>query len=145
MAATADIAHVWQGVQNAERNAYPMAAEKFWGGIFVGIDASTGNGRKLQAGDLFAGINLFQLDNSGGSAGDKTAEVQTGCQVELAVGSSAATDVGAIVYASDENTATKTASTNTPIGVVRQYLGNNRCLVKLWTIEEQVAYAAGIA
>jgi hypothetical protein len=124
---------------NAERryvmgdNAdYPMIADDIiFQGAAVGENGS-GYSRPLQAGDPFQGFAEAKVDNTGGSAGDLDVHVKTKGRVQLAV--AGATDVTAndrpLVYASDDNTFTLTASTNSPIGTVLRWISSGVAVVE---------------
>lgn len=139
-ATTKDLALARESVQLISRNALPVAAStKIYQDTFVGL--SSGNVRPLQAGDKFVGIACVQVDNSAGAAGDLVCEVEVGAIVVLAVtGVTGITDVGKLVYASDDQTATLTASSNSVIGVIRRHVSSTQCAVRLFT-EAEIALA----
>ena len=64
-----------------------------------------------EAGGVFAGIAYETVDNSGGSAGDLSCKVMKK-GLFLLTGSFAQTDVGQKVYASDDQTISKTQASN---------------------------------
>lgn len=138
MAATQDIALTRESVQVASRNSIPAkASATIYQDTFVGLSA--GYARGLVKGDKFVGIATRKVDNSAGAAGALEVEVETGAIVHLNVtGVTAVTDVGAIVYASDDQTATLTAADNVAIGVVRRFISGTKCAVRLFT-EAEVA------
>lgn len=98
-----------------------IASDIIYEGSAVGDNAS-GYARPLQAGDPFRGFALRKADNSSGSAGDINVKVRSRGKVNLAISSLAITDVGKDVYASDDDTFTLTASTNTRIGYVYRWI-----------------------
>jgi hypothetical protein len=101
---------------------YPVkAATKIFEGIFVGDDGA-GASRGLVAGDPFKGMSLRQADNLLGLVGAANVKVRRSGFVKIAVAGLVVTDEGADVYASDDNTATLTASTNTRIGYVDRFI-----------------------
>ncbi len=99
-----------------------IAADIIYEGAAVGIVSGTGYARPLQAGDAFAGFAETKCDNSDGAAGDKHVRVRTKGAVEVAVDSLVITDIGAAVYASDDDTFTKTSTSNTFIGRVARFV-----------------------
>jgi hypothetical protein len=116
-----------------EQSEWPMAAEKIFEGWALGLDSS-GYARSLQAGDRFLGHSQEYLDNSSGSAGDMNITRLTGhYRLQVTITSIALTDVGKIVYMSDNQTYTLTRSGNTPVGKVVRYVTTNTCLVEFAT------------
>lgn len=105
-----------------------IAADIIYEGAMVG-DNGSGYARPLVAGDPFRGIAERKVDNTAGSAGDKNIRVRNEGLVELAVGSVAITDVGAAVYASDDDTFVLTQSTNTRIGYVHRFVSSGVAIV----------------
>lgn len=106
-----------------EFSDYPViASDIIYGGAVVGENGS-GYARPLQAGDPFLGFADYQADNSTGSAGDKVVRTRTKGVARLAISSIAITaNDRPAVYASDDNTFTLTASTNSLIGYVRRWV-----------------------
>ena len=111
---------------------YPViAADIIYEGAAVGENAS-GYARPLQAGDVFLGFAESRSDNSAGAAGDKTVRVRRRGQVELAVAGATAVTANdqPLVYASDDDTFTLTASTNSIIGRVSRWVSSGVCVVE---------------
>jgi hypothetical protein len=100
-----------------------IASDIIYEGAAVG-DNGSGYARPLTAGDPFRGFATEKADNSSGSAGDKTVHVRQKGRVKLSVGSLAITDVGQPVYASDDDTFTLTATSNSFIGRVVRYVSS---------------------
>jgi hypothetical protein len=97
--------------------SYPVIANDIiYEGAAVG-DNGSGYARPLVAGDPFLGFAEINVDNTGGSAGDKRVRVKREGALQVAVTSVAITDVGKPVYASDDATFLLTQSTNSLIGV----------------------------
>jgi hypothetical protein len=71
----------------------------------------------------FAGIAI-----TGATAGN-TVHVKESGKIEMAVTGASAASVGAIVYASADDTLTLTASTNVPVGVVHRHVTSTTCIV----------------
>ena len=105
-------------------NELPMTATStIYEGSAVGKVTASGHCRKLNAGDAFVGFALTQSVNSGAAA-TKTVRVRHKGRVQLAIGSLAVTDLGKPVYASDENTFTLTATSNSYIGRVVRFVSS---------------------
>lgn len=110
---------------------YPViAADIIYEGAAVGENGS-GYARPLQAGDPFLGFAERIVDNSAGAAGDKRVRVKRKGQVQLAVsGASAITaNDGPLVYASDDDTFTLTATSNSPIGRISRWIESGVAVV----------------
>lgn len=104
--------------QLGDFNDYPViASDIIYEGAAVG-DNGSGYARPLVAGDPFRGFALEKVDNSTGSAGDKYVRTRMKGRVKLSISGLAVTDVGKPVYASDDDSFTLTASTNSFIGRV---------------------------
>jgi predicted RecA/RadA family phage recombinase len=105
-----------------EYEQHPVIANDIiYEGAAVG-DNGSGYARPLTAGDPFLGFAQVQVNNTGGSAGDKGVRVKREGAVQLPVASLAITDVGKDVYASDDNTFVLTATSNSHVGVVRAFV-----------------------
>lgn len=84
----------------------------------------------------FAGIALR------GVASGENVRLRTRGKVVMPVTSASAASVGAIVYASDDNALTLTASTNVPVGYVSRHVSGTTCLVEFSaTAERDIAVA----
>jgi len=104
--------------QQGEINDTPViATDIIYEGAAVG-DNGSGYARPLVAGDPFLGFAACKADNAAGSAGDVYVRTKVKGRVRLNISSLAITDVGNPVYASDDDTFTLTASTNSYIGRV---------------------------
>ncbi len=102
-------------------NEPPMAAATtIYEGSAVGENGS-GYARQLNAGDPFLGFAIEKAANAG-SAGDKNARVSARGRVVLPISGLAVTDIGKQIYASDGDTFTLTASTNSAIGRVIRFV-----------------------
>lgn len=144
MAASADRMLDRRSVQVRTKRGIPVAASsKCYQDTFAGF--SSGYARPLTAGDVFAGIFTRQFDNSAGSAGDLTAEIENGTPFQHAVtGVTGVGDVGSVVYASDDQTLTLTSTSNSPVGVIEQYVSSTTCWIRPFTPSEAKIYADGI-
>jgi predicted RecA/RadA family phage recombinase len=106
-----------------------IASDIIYEGAAVGENGS-GYFRPLVAGDAFAGFALEICDNSTGAAGDRLVRLRSrGVVVMPITGATAVTDEGSTVYASDDDTLTLTASTNTAIGKVLRYISGTTCAI----------------
>lgn len=108
------------------------AAVKIFQGSLVAVNAA-GFAKLGATGDtFFAGVADKLADNSAGAAGDIRVRVKRSIQFRVMTLSGAAqADIGDLLYATDENTITKTASTNLPIGRVHAYLTTDTIIAKL--------------
>lgn len=111
---------------------YPViAADIIYKGSAVGENGS-GYARPLQAGDPFLGFADLKVDNAAGAAGDQNVRVKTHGKVVIDVtGANAVTfNDRPLVYASDDDTFTTTASTNTIIGRISRWISGTKCVVE---------------
>lgn len=93
-----------------------VAADVIYEGSAIGT--TLGNARPLVAGDRFAGFADSTADNSLGAAGAINVKVRERGKIRLPVTGVVAGSVGAKVYASDDDTFTTTAASNSLIGSV---------------------------
>ena len=98
----------------------PVAADtKIFAGALVGINSS---GNALPAGASgvarIVGVAIAQADNTGGSAGDVKVRVERGAFLFTPDGSAPprAQEVGATVYAVDDQTVTRSSSGTIAVG-----------------------------
>jgi hypothetical protein len=98
-------------------------------GSAVGL--TSGYARQLTAGDVFGGFAEAKADNTitGHADGFINVPVRRFGYVQLSVASVAVTDIGADVYASDGDTFTLTATSNTFIGKVHRYISSGVAIV----------------
>lgn len=107
-----------------ELNDLPVkAASTIYEGSAVGDDGS-GYARQLVAADPFRGFAAKKADNAAGAAAAINVRVRQRGRIVLSVSGLAITDVGKPVYASDGDTFTLTASTNTYVGRVVRYVSS---------------------
>ncbi|GJL93478.1 cytoplasmic protein [Hyphococcus sp.] len=124
---------------------YPViAADTIFEGAAVGENGA-GYSRPLQAGDPFQGFAVEgTVDNSDGAAGDKNVRVRTRGRIELPV--AGATTIAAndrpAVYASDDDTFTLTASTNSLIGYVSRWISSGVAVVEFDAMTAKAALQA---
>jgi hypothetical protein len=112
-----------------------VATDIVYEGSAVGDNAS-GYGRPLVAADPFMGFACADVDNSAGAAGDKKIRVRQKGTVQLTVvGATGPGDVGETVYASDDDTFTLTAGSNTAIGKVARHVSGTTCMVRFEALQ----------
>lgn len=106
-----------------------IASDIIYEGAAVG-DNGSGLARPLVAADPFLGFAKEQCDNSQGAASARNVKVFERGKIELDVtGVASADDVGETVYASDDDTFTLTAGSNSAIGKVARWVLGTRCVV----------------
>lgn len=122
---------------------YPViAADIIYQGAAVGENGS-GYARPLAAGDAFLGFAEYSADNSAGSAGDVDVTVRPCGYVELEISAIAITaNDRPAVYASDDNTFTLTASTNSLIGYVAAWVETGVAIVEFNALAVKAALQA---
>lgn len=89
------------------------SGEEIYIGAFVSLDS--GYAAPLAAGEGFVGI-ATERKTGGSTDGAEKVRVWTGGLFQHAVGSVAAANHGAIIYASDDQTLTLTSTSNSPVG-----------------------------
>lgn len=115
--------------EEGDYNSHPMIANDIiYEGAALG-DNGAGYARPLVAGDKFLGFAAKKADNTGGAAGAIRVLVRDEGKAELALATVAITDVGADVYASDDDTFTLTVGANSKIGVVSRYVDATTAVV----------------
>lgn len=112
-----------------DHNDLPViTADIIYDGAAVGISA--GYARPLVAADSFKGFAQEKADNSGGASGARTVRVLArGKAVLNVVGVTAVTNVGATVYASDDDTFTLSSTGNSAIGKILRWISGTKCVV----------------
>lgn len=113
-----------------EINQFPViASDIIFEGSAVGENGS-GYARPLVAGDPFLGFAVEKVDNSAGGAGAKKVTVRKSGDVLLPISGAAITlNDQQSVYASDDNTFTLTAGSNTKIGNVSRWVSTGWAMV----------------
>lgn len=104
---------------------------KIYEGSAIG-DNGSGYARALVAADPFRGFCVEGADNTiaGHTAGGIYVQLRRWGLIQLAVtGVTAVTDVGKPVYASDDNTFTLTATSNSYIGRIVRWISSTNCVV----------------
>jgi len=121
-----------------DMNSIPIIKEDtVYEGAMVGIEAATGHGRPLVAGDIFAGHSIFKVDNELGTVGgEKDIRLRSGrYRLLCTLTGVAITDVGVPVYASDDDTLTKTATSNSFVGRISRYVKANTAEIEFDTLK----------
>jgi hypothetical protein len=125
----ADKVRKFRNVTGAIREVPAVATDIIYRGSAVGD--SSGTARPLNAGDAFLGFCIAKADNSAGSASAINVAVVPEGEVQLAVTSVASTDdIGATVYASDDDTFTLASTSNSSIGKITEWVTSTTCWVK---------------
>jgi hypothetical protein len=98
--------------------------------IYLGsaVGLTSGYARALTAGDIFGGFCMEAVTGTA-SDGGVNVTVKTRGLVKLSVSSIAVTDIGKVVYASDDGTFTLTQSTNSPVGRVHRWIETGSVVV----------------
>ncbi|KQS90536.1 cytoplasmic protein [Rhizobium sp. Leaf386] len=109
--------------QLGDKEEYPViASDIIYQGAAVGENGS-GYSRPLVAGDPFQGFAIETVDNSAGAAGAKGVNVRARGRIVLPISGLAITaNDRPAVYASDDDTFTLTASSNSLIGYVSRWV-----------------------
>lgn len=117
--------------QLGDNEEYPViASDIIYQGAAVGENGS-GYSRPLVAGDPFQGFAISKADNSLGAAGAINVNVRARGRIILPISSLAITaNDRPAVYASDDDTFTLTASTNTLIGYVSRWISTGLAVVE---------------
>jgi len=138
-------ADVLRDYQLGEQEEYPVvASDIIYQGAAVGEDAS-GYSRPLQAGDPFQGFAQDRADNSTGSAGAVNVRVKPRGRIVLDISGVAITaNDRPAVYASDDNTFTLTAGSNSPIGHVSRWISSGVALVEFDAVIGRVMAAVAL-
>ncbi|MCP3684549.1 MAG: cytoplasmic protein [bacterium] len=84
-----------------------------------------------ESGAVFAGIAEEEVDNSAGAAGDKNCKHIHDGRFLLTGAGFVQADVGEIVYASDDQTITKTAGSNVLVGKIQKFVSATQVWVLL--------------
>lgn len=94
-----------RAVKPGDLNDIPViASDIIYGGAAVGIVKASGHARPLTSADVFAGFAQRQVDNSLGAAAALNVRVIRSGIVTLPISGAVITDVGAHVWASDDDT-----------------------------------------
>ncbi len=112
------------------RSLQVAAAAHIYKGALIGLSAG-GYAQPLTAGDPFLGIAYEEMDNSGGSAGDKSVRVYTLGDFGLTLSGATIADVGRPVFASADDTLTFTGAGNSYLGIVQDFVATNEIILRI--------------
>ncbi len=120
------------GEKDGVLGSSPMAVDVIYRGAMVmhntaGFLAPCATG----AGGRFAGVAEETVDNSAGSAGDKECRHKREGLYLLEGTGFVQADVGLDVYASDDQTITKTSTNNPKVGRIEKFVSATQVWVKL--------------
>lgn len=104
-----------------------IASDIIYGGAAVGIVKATGHARPLTSADRFAGFALRQVDNSTGAAAAKNVRVVRAGIVTIPVTNAVITDVGAHVWATDDDTFACIGTSGVYIGKIVRFVSAGIC------------------
>jgi hypothetical protein len=110
---------------HTETQEYQLDAIHVYKGTMLNVDADGYVGKAAAAANtFFAGICLEEVDNSGGSAGDLNAKIARNGRWLLTFSDTLTiADVGSVVYATDDQTATVTSAANAQIvGTITEFV-----------------------
>lgn len=110
-----------------------IASDIIYAGSAIG-DNGSGYARPLVAGDKFKGFADKKADNSSGAAGDVNVKAKAKGRIKLSISGLVIGDLGKRVYASDDNTFTLTAGSNSEIGFVYRFVSSGVGIVEFDTI-----------
>lgn len=113
--------------------AEPMAVDVIYRGAMLKTNAAGFVAPcASEAGAKFSGIAYEEKDNSTGSAGDESAQVMKEGRFLLTGSGLAQTDVGVPVYASDDQTITKTYAANLQrVGIIDEFVSATQVYVRI--------------
>ena len=127
----ANVKRVYEFNEDPLLNSVPMiAADIIYEGAAVG--ESSGIARPLADGDDFLGFAIAKADNSEGAASDIAVRIRQKGTVLLTIGGTiSAADVGAPIYATDDNTFSKTDSgSDTVVGRLSRFISSTSGMVR---------------
>lgn len=131
MAALADNIEVLE--KNGKLVAHPVAVDIIYRGALVKHNAAGFLAPcAAESGAKFAGVAYEQVDNSGGSAGDKVCKVMKEGLFLLTGSGFSQASVGDLVYASDDQTISDTQATNEQqIGRIEEFVSSTQVWVDI--------------
>jgi len=112
------------------RSFQVAATQHIFKGAFVGL-AATGYAQPLAAGDAFVGIAYEEMDNSTGADGALSVRVYTLGDFGLALSGAAVADLGRPVFASADDVLTFTASGNSYVGFVQDFVTTGEIILRV--------------
>lgn len=124
-------ADAYRTKETGDRNEFPVvAADIIYEGAAVGLVLASGHARPLTSVDQFMGFAEDRADNSAGAAAAINVRViKKGC-MKLAVTGAVITDVGAAVYAQDDNAFSFTPVSGVFVGFMRRFVASGYAIVE---------------
>jgi len=125
--------------RDGKRVSVPAAVDIIYQGALVSYNgAGYAAPASNTAGEVFAGVAVDKVDNSGGSAGDLDVVLETEGTFEFNFqGTAAQTDVGLLAYVVDDNTVSvttkATAAVQVVVGRIVEFISTTKVRVKLST------------
>lgn len=114
-----------------DRNEFPViATDIIYEGAAVGLVAASGHARPLTSADKFVGFAEKKVDNSLGAAAAVNVRTIKKGIIQLSVSGAVITDIGAPVYATDDNTFVFTPVSSVFIGFVRRFVSSGVVMVE---------------
>ncbi len=107
------------------------AGQIIYKGAFIGLDDTTGYAQPLTAGDTFVGVAYAKADNSGGASGAINVRAHQAIDIVHTLTGVTQANVGALVYASADDTLTLTSTSNSRVGRVVAVEGANLARVRI--------------
>lgn len=112
--------------------AYPVATKTaIPKGVLVQL--ASGYATSMTKGEnlIFCGVSIESVDNTGGGNGDKVIRCARKGIHELILASAAVTDVGATVYALDNQTVSKTSTGATSVGRAAKFENTGKIFIDI--------------
>lgn len=127
---TANFDRIRKNEHVTKLRTYKLGAIKVYKGDGLMVLRGTGYAVKMANTALgeFIGVATQEVDNSGGSAGDKTVQVARGT-MKFTKGSAAITDVGVLATAVDSDTVATGGTKNVIVGRIIDHVGTTHVWV----------------
>ncbi|MGR9045629.1 MAG: hypothetical protein ACU83N_10055 [Gammaproteobacteria bacterium] len=124
-------ANSWRDLELGDINEFPViATDIIYEGAAVGLVKASGHAQPLTSSDKFVGFCEKKVDNSAGAAAAKNVRVMKRGAVKLAVTGAVITDVGAPVYASDDNAFSFVKTSGVFVGFFRRFISSGYGIVE---------------
>lgn len=124
-------ANSWRDMELGDINEFPViASDIIYEGAAVGLVIASGHARPLTSVDQFVGFSEKKVDNSAGAAAAKNVRVFKRGAVKLAVTGAVITDIGAPVYASDDNAFSFIKTSGVFVGFYQRYTASGYGIVR---------------
>lgn len=130
------------GQHRISRNPFAViTSDIIYEGAAVGLVDATGHAQPLVAANRFGGFAEQKADNSGGAAAAISVSVYQRGMVQLAVTGALITDVGAPVYATDDDTFTLLPTGGAFIGKIARFVSSGIAIVEFDALNMRDPYA----